>query len=262
MTALPEEHPLVAHLVGARIAGDVATVRRENLRNYRRMVEGHRDYAFGLVPRRTWTPGDVLAVMARRCGVSPDPSYLEGPDTIDPLLTVAALDRWRTRLAAAAARRERVLLATGHPTGVLAVHLEVAVALRRAGCDVLVPTCVWQWPWEHADVWGRYRPRHVRCVGGVHVLASGGELLHTHRAEPMRALLDVLDDAPDLVVADHGWAGVAAEAGIETLGLADSNDPALFVAEDEGKPLVTVPLDDNVLPHLYDPLSAYVTAGW
>ena len=47
---------------------------------------------------------------------------------------------------------------------------------------------------------------------------------------------------------------------IETLGMADCNDPALFVAEEEGKPIVTVPLDDNVPPHLYDPLSAFVTA--
>ncbi|MBW3549915.1 MAG: phosphatase [Proteobacteria bacterium] len=68
-----------------------------------------------------------------------------------------------------------------------------------------------------------------------------------------------LDVEPDLVVADHGWAGAAAEAGIETLALADCNDPALFVAEAEGKPVVTVPLDDNVPPHLYDPLSDLVT---
>jgi hypothetical protein len=97
----------------------------------------------------------------------------------------------------------------------------------------------------------------------VHLLASGGELLHTHEPDPMRAVLAALAeqgiDPPDLVVADHGWAGAAAEAGIPTLGLADCNDPALFVAEHEGKPIVTVPLDDNVPPHLYDPLSAYVT---
>ena len=71
-----------------------------------------------------------------------------------------------------------------------------------------------------------------------------------------------LDYQVDLArrVEDHGWAGAAAEAGIETLGMADCNDPALFVAEEEGKPIVTVPLDDNVPPHLYDPLSAFVTA--
>ena len=90
-------------------------------------------------------------------------------------------------------------------------------------------------------------------------LGNGASLLHTHGAEPMQHLLRELDRV-DLVVADHGWAGAAAQAGIDTLALADCNDPALFVAEAEGKPVVTVPLDDNVRPHLYDPLSAYVTA--
>ena len=33
-----------------------------------------------------------------------------------------------------------------------------------------------------------------------------------------------------------------------------------FYSEEEGKPIVTVPLDDNVPPQHYDPLSAFVTA--
>jgi hypothetical protein len=251
---------LRAHLVSTRIAGDVDTPREDNLRNFARMAQGRENYDFGLVPRRAWTRDEVLEVMVRLCGVDPDPSYAAGPDTIDPDLTIAALDRWRDRLAKAAAGGERVLLATGHPTGVLALHLEVAAALRGAGCQVLVPELGWSWPWD--EEWDRGRDRHVRCVGGVHVLASGGELLHTHRPEPMHALLAALPELPDLVVADHGWAGAVAEAGVDTLALADCNDPALFVAEAEGKPVVTVPLDDNVLPHLYAPLAAHVLQGW
>jgi hypothetical protein len=248
------------HLVATRIAGDVDTPREDNLKNFGRMAQGRENYDFGLVPLREWTRDEVLKVMVRLCGVHADPSYAAGPDTIDPDLTIAALDRWRDRLAKAAAGGERVLLATGHPTGVLALHLEVATALRAAGCDVLVPELDWSWPW--GEEWGRGRDRHVRCIGGVHVLASGGELLHTHRPEPMHALLAALPEAPDLVVADHGWAGAAAEAGLDTLALADCNDPALFVAEAEGKPVVTVPLDDNLLPHLYAPLAAHVLEGW
>jgi hypothetical protein len=248
---------LRAHLVASRIAGEVATPRAENWRNASRMVEGRPRYDFGLRPRRAWTTEEVMAVMARRCGTSADLDVRDGADTIDPDLTLAQLRRWRDRLGKAVAGGERVLLATGHPTGVLVVHLQVAAALRAAGAQVLVPLLDWTWDWP--DAWGRGRPRHVRALNGVHVLASGGELLHTHEPEPMWALLSALDAPPDLVVADHGWAGAAAEAGIDTLGMADCNDPALFVAEEEGKPVVTVPLDDNVAPPLYDPVSAFVT---
>ena len=263
MSAEPfEPDGLREHLVRSRIAGEVGTPRFENLRNIGRMLDDHDEYWFGLVRRRDWTADEVLDVMARRAGLDPDPAFTDGVDTIDPDLVVAQLDRWRDRLAQAAARGERVLLATGHPTGVLSLHVHVAAALRASGAEVLVVDSRWSWPWETQNAWTARRPRHVRCVAGVHVLATGGELLHTHRPEPMGALLAELDRVPDLVVADHGWAGAAAEAGIDTLGLADSNDPALFVAEEEGKPVVTVPLDDNVPPHLYDPLAAHVTAGW
>ena len=54
----------------------------------------------------------------------------------------------------------------------------------------------------------------------------------------MRGLLADLQDAgeapPDLVVADHGWAGAAGQAGVTAVGFADCNDPALFVGEAEG----------------------------
>jgi hypothetical protein len=78
----------------------------------------------------------------------------------------------------------------------------------------------------------------------------------------MEAILDALASAgeppPDLVVADHGWAGAAGQAGVTAVGFADSNDPALFVGEAEGTVAVSVPLDDNVEPHLYAPLTAYL----
>jgi hypothetical protein len=78
----------------------------------------------------------------------------------------------------------------------------------------------------------------------------------------MRAIISELTHVgellPDLVIADHGWAGAAGEAGIDVVGFADSNDPALFVAEAEEKALVVVPMDDNVSPDFYVPLTAYV----
>jgi hypothetical protein len=154
------------------------------------------------------------------------------------------------RLAGAARRRASVFLGTGHPAGLLAVHLPVAQALRAAGCAILTPEA-------GAEVSSGEHRREIRYLGGVAVLSYRGELNHTHSPRPMEHLL-ATGLRPDLVLADHGWAGAAAQAGIETLAFADTNDPALFVAEADGRVAVTVPLDDNVLPHLYQPLTDYL----
>ncbi len=56
-------------------------------------------------------------------------------------------------------------------------------------------------------------------------LFADGALHHTHRGEYMEAMLDGVGGAAgvDLVVADHGFAGAAIEAGITTLSIADVN---------------------------------------
>ena len=51
----------------------------------------------------------------------------------------------------------------------------------------------------------------------------------------LAALAEDGQPPPDLVVADHGWAGAAGEAGIDAIGYADCNDPALFVGEAEAR---------------------------
>jgi len=64
---------------------------------------------------------------------------------------------------------------------------------------------------------------------------------------------------PELVVADHGWAGYAGQHGIDTVAYADCNDPALFLGELEGTIEVVVPLDDHISnPRLYAPMTAYL----
>jgi hypothetical protein len=98
---------------------------------------------------------------------------------------------------------------------------------------------------------------------GIAVMAgTNGALQHTHSPLPMQAALAELRETgrglPDLVLADHGWAGAAGQAGVDAIGFADCNDPALFVGEAEGRVRVCVPLDDNVAPHLYAPLTAYL----
>lgn len=244
------------HLVASRIAGEVATTRENNLANYGRMSRRDPSFLFGLQPMGTWTPAEVLALMAQRVGVHADPAYAAGVDTIDPARTLDRLDAMATRLLLAADRRERVLVATGHPAGVFAIHSEVARSLAGAGCTLLTPAA----GWSFLNLAGHRR--EIRHLGGVAMVSDRGELNHTHSPRPMEGMLAELaasgEPPPDLVVADHGYAGAAGQAGVDTVGFADCNDPALFVGEAEGSVLVAVPLDDNVLPHLYEPVTAYL----
>lgn len=243
---------LIDHLVASRIAGDVATSRESNVGNIDKMLRRDWDYHFGLSLDREWTADEVLAVMAKRVGIDPDPGRRSGADRIDPDLTVDALEAAGELLARAAADRAPVFVATGHPTGVLSLHLAVAAALARAGCRLLgVPD------WLAVPERGR-----LRSLGDVAMLTNGADFLHTHAAEPMQRLLPVWGgERPALVLADHGWAGAAAEAGLTVIGLADTNDPALFVGAEEGKVAVAVPLDDNVAPDLYKPLADALVAA-
>ena len=249
---------LIRQLIDARIAGPVATSRENNVANFRLMAGRDPGYTFGLPLRGEWSFDDVLALMAARCGVAVDPMYDAGDDTIDPELTVERLEAMADRLRGVAERRGRVLIATGHPTGLLVVHLEIARALRAAGCTLLEPDAVWQ----DVDRSGKPHERHIRHVLGVAVASQGANLLHTHSPTPMRIMLEALASSgrepPDLVVADHGYAGAAGATGVPTVGFADCNDPALFAGEAEGDVAVCVPLDDNVAPQFYAPMTAYL----
>jgi hypothetical protein len=262
VTTPPTRDQLRAHLVQSRIAGDVATTREDNLVKYGLLAGRVSKVMFGLEPTGRWSRDDVLDLMVDRVGVSSDRGHLRGADTIDAAKTLDALDRMATHLATAARPGSRVLLATGHPAGLLVVHAAVARALAGAGATVLAPGP--GTTYQPMTRLGRVT-RHVRYVEQVAVVSSGGDLNHTHSPAPMRGLLSALaeagEPAPDLVVGDHGWAGAAGQAGVPTVGFADSNDPALFVGEAEGTVAVAVPLDDNVQPQLYAAMTAYLLAA-
>jgi hypothetical protein len=250
----PSRDELAEHLVATRIAGDVLTPRASNLANIGKMLDRQWDYHFGLDLDRDWTHDQVLKVLADRVGIHPDAARVDGGDRIDPERTLETLDTAAALLADAVRNHARVVVATGHPTGVLSLHLAVASALAAAGCEVLTPAADRYVAAPHLAAGSR-----VRYLGRVAMLSNGADFLHTHAAEPMQAMLGA-GPLPDLVVADHGFAGAAAQAGIPTIGLADTNDPALFVGAEEGKVAVAVPLDDNVPPASYEPVAAYLVA--
>lgn len=255
----PTRAELKDHLVAHRIAGRVATPRENNLTNFKRLSQRQPHWMFGMTFHGEWTPNDVLTLMAKKVGVNPDEGYRFGVDTIDPELTLDAIEAMADRLRRAAEQREPLLFATGHPAGLLPMYQDLARVLSDHGCPLLTPAEGWTYV---ANVGGGPQPRHIRYLDEVATLYAAGGLAHTHSPKPMRAIIDELDRTggprPVLVIADHGWAGAAGEAGIDVVGFADSNDPALFVGEAEGKIQVAVPLDDNVLPVFYAPVTTYV----
>ena len=257
---------LRAHLLAARLAGPVATSREESLRSYRLFAARDPRVLLGLDPEWTWRQRDLIELMADKCGVSADPSHTSGQDVIDPERTLAALDAFAARLREAARRREPVLLGTGHPHRLIGFYAALADALSAAGCDVLTPaqgSCV--------DITTRFglRTYNLDYVQGVALVREPGARssgsatgAHTHSPLPVRTVLAAAADAggplPELVIGDHGWVCGAGQLGFEAMGLADTDDPALFVGEAEGLVSVVVPLDDAVRSDYYRPLTRYV----
>ncbi|MEU2428535.1 phosphatase [Streptomyces sp. NPDC007861] len=257
---------LRAHLLASRLAGPVATSREESLRSYRLFAARDPRVMLGLDPEWAWDERDLIALMADKCGVSGDPGHVSGPDVIDPERTLSGLDAFAERLGDAAGRQAPVLFGTGHPHRLLGFYAELADALSAAGCPVLTPAqgrCV--------DITTRFgvRTYHLDYVRRVALVREPGAAdpahhagVHTHSPLPIRVALDGLAEAglplPALVVGDHGWVCGAGQLGFDAIGLADTDDPALFVGEAEGRVAVTVPLDDAVRSDYYRPLTRYV----
>ncbi|MEU6098237.1 phosphatase [Streptomyces sp. NPDC047079] len=257
---------LRAHLLAARLAGPVATSREESLRSYRLFAARDPRVLIGLDPEWTWGQRDLIELMADKCGVSADPRHTSGHDVIDPNRTLRALDAFAERVGRAARRGEAVLFGTGHPHRLIGFYAALAHALSAAGCVVLTPAqgrCV--------DITTRLglRTYNLDYVQGValmrkpdHGRAGCEPGAHTHSPLPVRTVLAAAAEAggplPDLVIGDHGWVCGAGQLGFEAIGLADTDDPALFVGEAEGQVSVVVPLDDAVRSDYYRPLTRYV----
>ncbi|WP_354641171.1 phosphatase [Kitasatospora camelliae] len=262
---------LRTHLLRHRLAGpEVPTPRDNNLRHYRAFAQGDPKSLMGLDPERPWDEAAVLALMADRCGVSPDPGYTDGPDRIDPDRTLDALDRLADLIARTAERRGAVLVGTGHPLRLPPFHGALARALGAAGCTLYTPArgrCFREpLPDGERDcVLDHLGPvTVVRALDGRDPAGEPlpGDLLHTHSPLPVRLALAALAEAgqrpPDLVLGDHGWLCGAGRLGIPAGGLADCNDVAPFAGEAEGTVAVVVPVDDGSPPECYRPLSDYV----
>lgn len=235
-------------LVEGLLAGGVAGVNSHDRPNVRwkihRLVEGDPDLQFGLSGVSDLSFDEALGLVAAAAGFSADPDVKHGVIIVDPERVIRAFERIGDRLAGAAERGERILLATGHPTGLPILYRAVGGLLVEHGAKLLRPLEGFTWRVDS-------RKRQIRYLDGVAVYTDRASALHTHSPEPMERMLE--EATPDLVFADHGFAGAAIEAGIETVSIADVNDPALVVAHQQGRGGPVAVMDDNVQPEAYWP---------
>ena len=234
-------------LIAAGITGPHRSHRRDgSLKKIHALLEGGSGDSFGLSGLDKYSAGEILGFMAGLTGCSSDIADVACDDLIDPDKTMAGLVAAGDRLREEAERGGTLLVATGHPTGMLEFYVRVLDSFARAGGK---PVRLREE--EKFDV-GKGKAGEIRYIGGVGCLADWGSLKHTHSAVAMEAALEARP-WPDLVLGDHGFAGAAIERGIPTIAIMDINDHALAVAHAAGRDVTIVPLDDNRPPRLYEP---------
>jgi hypothetical protein len=217
-----------------------------------RLVDGDEDLQFGISGVDAFAFEDVLAMMADAGGFDPNPGLRHGLVIVDADRVLDATAEVGTRLAQAVERGERVLLATGHPTGLPILYQEVGRLLEGAGAKLLRPADGLTWEEQG-------RRRQIRYFQGVAMLTDRASALHTHKPDAMVRMLEEAE--PDLVFADHGFAGAAIEQGVDTVSIADVNDPALVVARRLGRAGPVIVMDDNVRPEDYWPVFQVIAAA-
>jgi hypothetical protein len=253
----PRAYPrgeLEGALVAGGVAGPAGHPHHNVLGNIRMLVEHDPDKLFGLsgIPE-PFRFEDIVRIVGEASGVPIDALATEGSPDIAPGAVLDACGAMGERLAEAARRRQSVLFATGHPGDLDPLYGAIAGLAAARGARIVRPAeeVAWRDPELEHD-WT------IAYHGPVGMVTDGRLPRHTHRPHAMERMLEA--ERPDLVVADHGFAGAAIEAGVGTLSIADVNDPALIVAKAQGRTEVVVVLDDHVPPEAYWPCFQAVAA--
>jgi hypothetical protein len=255
----PRAHPreeLERALVAGGVAGPAGHPHHNVFGNIRKLVAHDPDKLFGLSSMPE--PFDFAAIVrlvGDAAGVPIDELATEGAPDIDASALLDACTALGERLANLSRGGARVLFATGHPGDLDPLYGSIAGIAERAGAKILRPAEDTSWVDDRAG-----HDWTIAYHDAVGMITDGERPRHTHRPDAMRRMLEA--GSPDLVIADHGFAGAAIEAGVETLSIADVNDPALIVARAQGRTDVVVVLDDHVPAEVYWPCFQAVAAAF
>jgi hypothetical protein len=238
---------LAEALVAGGVAGPAGHPHHNVFRNIRMLVEHDPDKLFGLSDMpEPFGFEDIVRIVGEASGAPIDALATEGSPDIDSGAVLDACEAVGERLAEAARRGERILFATGHPGDLDPLYGALAELAEAGGAQIARPAEGVSWSDDEAG-----HGWTIAYHGAVGMVTDRERPRHTHRPDAMERMLE--EERPDLVVADHGFAGAAIQAGAETLSVADVNDPALIVAKAQGRTEVVVVLDDHVPPEAYWP---------
>ena len=237
------EHAL-RRIAETHVAGrDTRHNRLANLQAIRSVVEGDPHYTWDIRGVDRFSFEEILEAIAAVTGCSRDPSVTSGGGYISPAATLRGLEAAAGAIAATARRRGRFLLGTGHPGSLLLFYIRLAHLIRSWGGSVLEPALGAQVP-PNLD---------LAYVDGVAVTTDRASVPHSHAHDAMDQMLARAGHV-DLVVADHGYASGAINAGVPVVAVMDTNDPALALAQRLGADLIIIPMDDNRPPSCYLPI--------
>ena len=131
---------LIEGLRSGAVAGPEISHPLDNvLRNIRLLHEGDPTSSSGWRALQTLDPDAILDLVGRAAGFEPDRSATTGPVPVDPERVLDACAQAGDRFADAIRRRERVILATGHPVGLAHLYIEVGRLLRAGGATIVSP---------------------------------------------------------------------------------------------------------------------------
>ena len=211
--------------------------RDEVLGTMRRIEHGAPAALCGLPPFPGLTRAQIAAAVELVYGWEGD-----GPRArIAPSHTVDGFTAAATRVLEVARGGGRLAFATARPAALLQLYRRLAARAAAEGAEVLAGV-------ESSGIGPA--GRRVRWIDHVAVLTDGAALLADDAVEAAEEWLFTLA-RPDLIVADHTYAGVASSSGLEVVAFADLDAVALAVAAWQGRALRIVPLDDRRPPVAY-----------
>ncbi len=158
---------------------------------------------------------------------------------IDPELSMIAIDEACERISQAAKKGARIIFASSRPASTLPMFIEISRLCSEAGAKIL----------ESFDNTSSFiadgrKGRKITWIGSVAVMSDGESLLSTNDAKAADDLLFHLP-RPDLVVADHIFAGAALTAGFPTVAFTGLDSLAVAVASVPEGNCLAVPMSLN-----------------